>query len=1024
MLVRNAVINAPKTASKAPSGLQIIRDDNKLALSWKIPESKYDEGQQLQYRIKDSDGWGEWTSIAIGKTTTKKVLTIPVSEYYPVTENKLAQVRFRVRGVRESTAKKFYTWSDWADKVFDVQKPNRPSLNVELSSQFSNVCTFSWETETDTTSEKWFERTQLQTILVKNCSETDGSKLKWKSSTTGWGETTGNAAGSIQKNEDTALLANASYTRWFRARSQGPQGNSEWRYAKHVYAAPNMARIVKLKTINRFDMGIYVEVEWAAAAQAEHPIDETIVQSVIAVPRAGTECPADASWQNVDISKDTGGKDAASFIVDDNLDDNECLWIRVNTKHDSTITYGVPTLARRGILSEPSGVSVTTNPVTFKATITATNNSPIQDAFLAVSYRRPNKPGKDFVIGIIEPGETSVTVQCPNWTLDPDVAFGVYACVGSYIRKEHSSGINIYAVTEIMESPVVWQGGNVPMAPGNVTAKQIEEDERIHVTWDWTWEGADSAELSWADHSDAWESTEEPETYVVGNMYASAWNIYGLSAGKKWYVRVRLIKEGVYGPYSKIASVVISTPPVKPTLNLSNTVVRPGRTFKAHWTYESTDGTDQRYSEICVAAETQSGITYGDIIAHTKTGQEKTIVVPENWQAGNTYLLCLRVTAASGKSSDWSDPVAITVAEPLTAVIADCSLEPYTYIEDEEAGIWGNGLALRAMPLRLTVTGAGDNGTTIVIIERATDYHVERPDESDFHGYKGETIVIYTQQGEEEITIRNKMLTGFLDDGAKYRIRAIVKDELGQSDEKRLKFDVRWQNQALIPDAKELLNGTVIEVTPIAPEGARTGDRCDIYRLSADRPVLIVERARFGQTYVDPYPAIGDNGGHRVVYKTVNGDYITQDDSPAWVDMHDEFDFDGSIIDFGGEQIMLRYNLSFTNSWEKDFTETKYLGGSVQGDWNRAVSRKTAMSATTITVKEEEAIEALRKLAVYPGICHVRTPDGSSFTADIQVSESRTYENEGRKTDFTLSITRVDPEGLDGMTLEVWEAEN
>ena len=124
--------------------------------------------------------------------------------------------------------------------------------------------------------------------------------------------------------------------------------------------------------------------------------------------------------------------------------------------------------------------------------------------------------------------------------------------------------------------------------------------------------------------------------------------------------------------------------------------------------------------------------------------------------------------------------------------------------------------------------------------------------------------------------------------------------------------------------------------------------------------------------------------------------------------------------DFNGEQIRLRYNLTGSHNWTKDFTETKYLGGSVQGDWNPAVSRSLSMTATTLTITDEDDIKALRRLAVYPGICHIRTIDGSSFDADIQVAESRSYQS-GRMVEFSLRITRVDPEGFDGILLSEWE---
>ena len=59
-------------------------------------------------------------------------------------------------------------------------------------------------------------------------------------------------------------------------------------------------------------------------------------------------------------------------------------------------------------------------------------------------------------------------------------------------------------------------------------------------------------------------------------------------------------------------------------------------------------------------------------------------------------------------------------------------------------------------------------------------------------------------------------------------------------------------------------------------------------------------------------------------------------------------------------------------------------------------------------------------LATYPGVCHVRTPDGSSFAANIDVSEDRGDKMIRQLAKFSLEITKVDQEDVDGMTYEEW----
>ena len=116
------------------------------------------------------------------------------------------------------------------------------------------------------------------------------------------------------------------------------------------------------------------------------------------------------------------------------------------------------------------------------------------------------------MIGYIAHGQTSATVQCPNWTDKTPVAFGVKAIAGSTPTYVTRGNYRVYSIAQVnMESDMQWVGGAVPVAPTGTSAEQIADDGTVLVKWNWEWEEADAAELSWADHSDAWESTDEPE---------------------------------------------------------------------------------------------------------------------------------------------------------------------------------------------------------------------------------------------------------------------------------------------------------------------------------------------------------------------------------------------------------------------------------------------------------------------------------------------------------------------------------
>lgn len=1114
------------TKTIKPSGVAVTRKGATFTLAWKIADEDYSDGIAVQYRTNLQG----WTALAApSKTATSKSVTLSVSKYYPDKQSYLQWVEMRVCGNRATYKKKFKrkkkngkkqtveqtiypSVSDWAVARYTLAFPNKPSLSAALDSTLSNRCTFSWDVTSSDTSTPWFRSFCWETQLVKDCTTGDGSKLAWNKSKLGW--QTGKTGTSKTITEDTTTIETGSYTRWFRVQARGPRGGSYWAYAKHIYALPYQAVVHSAVATVQKSGGFQCNVSWTAAAPYAHPIDKTTVEYTIVTPEENLSCPDDASWTAARVSADTLAKDRAVFPIDTLLSADKCLFVRVNTEHDGVMTYGIPKLATGGVgaLSNPTLTSVQLGD-NHMVTINATNASAVPDSFLVVLYRPASNPKAEISIGIMEHGQTSKSFQAPDWDEEESFAFGVYAAVGNQST--------ITRGTALMKSDITWGEGDVPKAPGNVNVSATSVTGTIRVEWDWTWDKADGAELSWSDHEDAWESTDEPERYEISSIHSSYWNISGLETGIKWYVRVRF-KKGMgdnetYGPYSETQIIDLTSAPSIPTLVLSSGVITEHGSVTASWVYTTTDGTQQAYAEICEATITTNGIVYGsykestdlypseskkyyeivndeyvevqnivypddehrgdnpqeegwlefrDIIAKTDSVQHVTLSAEElGWKTGETYNLCVRVISASGRVSDeWSSPVPIMIAEPLEVTITDHPFvsESETIIVDGETVV-REFLSLKEMPIDLTVEGAGENGTLSIVIERAAAYYINRPDETNFTGYENETIALYTQQGDGDITISE--LIGSLDDGAQYRLIATLQDDLGQSAETSIDFEVHWTHQALLPEGTMEIDeeNYIAKITPIAPTHKRVldpktediatyyeliedeyvltqdvevdptktyyvavqvalTDVCDIYRLSADRPQLIVKDGTFGTTYVDPYMTIGEFGGYRLVFRTANGDYITEDNEIAWLDLDEEIlETDYTVIDFAEGQIELFYNVDISSTWSKDFTETKYLGGSVQGDWNPAVSRTAQISAVALTITDMELIRQIHRLAVNPSICHVRTTDGASYSADVQVAESYSHDKERLIASYTFTVTRVDTEQLDGMTLQQWE---
>jgi hypothetical protein len=995
--------------TKAPTGLSIKRDGMNFTFQWKKGETY--ERQWLEYRIDRAGHKDKWKKLSVGKSTISKVLKLSQADYYPSTgKPKLNSISFRVKG----DAKK-KSASKWTAKTMDILVPHNPSiLGFDLSESESNAGTFSWTCQSEKADKNIFTDIRLQSLLTASF-ETDGSKLPWRSSSSGWIDETGKAAeGSRKITEDTSIIHSGSpHARWLRLQARGPQGTTEWKYAKHIYAQPQMAVITSASALENDTDGLNVTVAWNNSYTSLTPIDHVTVQYTISTPMAELSCADDASWTDAGTYtiRDTTG--ASRFSVDQLIGEDCCLFVRVNTLHDGNTTYGKAAFVRMadpGVLKVPTLTNAEINTETEKVSVTASSNTSVPDAAIRAFVVLD---GMTLDLGDVKSG-TETTVSAAGISGASSVTIGIYSYQGNHASPN-------------MRSKDVIDGGSVPHAPTNVTAVSGSKEGSVLLRWTWDWPEANGAEISWSDSLDAWNSTEQPSTYDVSILNASEWIVSGLDTGKVWYFRVRLYSQSgdnkSYGPYNGAAvSILLSSTPNAPILSASENIVSASDEITLSWAFDSSS---EAISEIAEVTTLDDGDTYSAPLLTLINADTATLSVAAlGWENDSTHHLAVRITEGTVTSS-WSDPVSITIAAPLSAVIASTSLQEVTVTDDEDESTTRTVLSLTELPLTIAVSGAGDGGTTILAVERTEDYRMERPDESTSEGFTGETAALIEQIGEAEISIGTEDLIGALDDGAAYQIVATVKDGLGRSDTAYLPFEVHWSHQAIIPSADITVDAAnlIVTITPIKPDGALDTDVCDIYRLSSDKPELIFSGASFGESYVDPYPAFGPDCGHRVVMRTANGDYITAENLPAWTDYSDEegdvLNETALVIDFDGDRAVLPYNVKLDHSWEKDFERTRYLGGSITGDWNEGVTRDLSVSTDIIRIQDNDLIQTMRRLADFAGICHVRTSDGSSFAADVEVSESREYNS--LSVSFSLDIKKVEAEEFDGMTLTDWK---
>ena len=1021
------------TSTKKPSGLEIEITSNRINFSWKKGEA-YGDGQEAFYRLfkgkslevaksgrnflkQDMTPTGvKWIDLKVSRTASNDHVSFDPSDYFPNKNGSkfkpvLYAVQFKVRGQADQYTKKVTKgkgkhkktvtvkydpdWSGWATKTVIIYAPPAPTLNAEWSSESVNETLFTWEAKS-TKDYKPLYNVEYQSVKasVMVAPKNFGKLTEWKTATS----QTKILSDSQLEPENGHV--GVTFGRVVRVRARGAGGVSSWVYAFHQYAEP-FAPVLEEATTD-YDATNHIASTYAAWSQqydVDHPVEYNHLFYRIGKPAAGMAVTTDNSWTDAEPSDEIPERYETKVNIAEQIPDDECMWVRVSAEHDLDKTYSNIIRSYTGMLAAPSQLTVTNQyDATHRVDISCENESDVVDSKIAIVWQPEDAPDKSVVIGVIPNGSSSISgLQCPDWTGYTALAFRAYAYVGSESYVTGSDSVKRYTITKQMWSTEINTGGDIPVAPSNVTLDRA--DEGIQVKWNWSWAAADRAEVAWSTSPNALLSTEAPETFEVSNLYNPTLLIGDVLEGEVYYVWVRLIADETYGPWSVVKSIHLTAAPVTPVLTLSSDLIEEGESVTASWTYVSQDGTGQALAQVM---EYTGGVYVP--VAQTTNAQHVTIST-KNWQNGSVHSLAVKVVSESGEESSWSQLVDLTVASKPTASITQASLIQVS-----------NGYELKELPMTVTVTGAGTAGTTQIRIVRADDFTEDRPDETEFNGFAGEVILQREYPGEEQQTITQDDLESYLDDTARYSLIATISDQFNQRAEDQIDFTVAWTDQAVKPTGTVEVVDDAAFITVGTPEGTTGTETVDIYRLSIDRPELIWQGAAFGDEIMDPFPAV--NGGYRLVLLTENGDYTTADGEFAWTDLDIDYDPDYQSIDFSGYHLGLRYNVELDSSWSKDFQMTRYLGGTMRGDWLAGTERTGSVNSVMLTQEDVTDRHALRILSDYAGPAHIRTKDGSSFWANINASVSMGSSQAGELETVTLDYTKTNHADPDGIKME------
>lgn len=518
----------------------------------------------------------------------------------------------------------------------------------------------------------------------------------------------------------------------------------------------------------------------------------------------------------------------------------------------------------------------------------------------------------------------------------------------------------------------------------SATAGDDGESVIVHLGWNAT--GTDDAtgtELSWSEDADAWKSTEEPETYEFtwsdgsttsgGVTYrdSATITIKKLEEGTKYYIRARRYLDGdttTYSPYSNAETCYTSTAPEAVTATCDR-YIPSGQPFSVYWTFAG-NSTQKEWQIIS---------TSGKVIASGKGSAGSARISAERLKSvtvNDSVTFTVRVSSGSGFVS--SEEHTVTIVEPPALTItapSQMTAQPYSFTAtcsevSDLIVIVTSGGAMGQYPDGIKMQTAGD---TI---------------------YSDRVSPEWTASGDEFTT--SITLPAGLDfwNGVTYNMTVTAVDRTTnlRSDEIGATFDIDWTHKAVDPAefvtvtpvdevTEDGVRRLAVEIALTPPTDSAETDVYDIYRMDGGAARLIGEGFPLTHTTADEYAPIGEGQRlyYRIALKTIDGDV-------SFADIEYDLPVNTLRFDWRDGYVELPYNITVGDGYSKSVDIRDHMDGSVDGYWNPNITRKSSLSTDMVTVKQPVEIELVKQLARYAGAVFVRTPTGSAFEADVEVT--------------------------------------
>lgn len=500
--------------------------------------------------------------------------------------------------------------------------------------------------------------------------------------------------------------------------------------------------------------------------------------------------------------------------------------------------------------------------------------------------------------------------------------------------------------------------------------------------------GKSGVEVSWSQNADAWESTDQPETFEAewqdgsskysGQPYSMSVIIRGLPQSETTYIRGRKYLEGdngrTWSGYSNTQSVTPAARPASVTLEAPPSVVR-GQAIDIMWTFDG--DSEQKEWHVFDADNPKSPIAEGKDAKGVAS-------IPASAYGDKAAVTLFVMIGSGGDLTRSTNDKTVEISEPLTCEIhRDATLASMADAQfDAYANQPGCLLVCNCInvgnigPSRPDGGGEQFDGDTVW-----TDYVSPSWEQTTWEATPyadGRTGTVY------HATVAMAQDTDFIDNaGYRVAVRAVKPTKGLESPDTSASFTVKWTHQAPEPSDDIALMPNVddrtVTVTLVPPAGAAEGDVYDVYRGHASGYDLVRSGLKLDDVFTDRFATFSDGGvSYRIATRTADGD-------TSWDEYYYELPCEVTRFDWPGGSAEFGRSLNFRDSFRKSFSRRPHKDGTVGGAFNPAIERTGSYDCKVIKGIDADDLNALLAMAEYPNAVYCRRPDGHAFQCNVDI---------------------------------------